>query len=639
MNNYSISNQKTQAFISQGLQAFVKELWGLYKQCDHSDVMFTEDAIAVGSLFINLGIYPGDVKLWLFSHEHKFMLDQVVIPSEFEDLGGIIFWEKMIDEVQDSAIRLGLRIEDDETALNWLDKIEPFCKDETELLKIGQRVKKMLMDHRGWHNVIQPFQRKLNRRIYDEREKSKQSSHDDSADRLKFEIQAFLKETDPFVQIQQQGKICSHYRISRKDFDLLCKITEAKNSTPQTHVFNLTDFLSQSTDAIDWILPGMLPKGEMALLAAQAKCGKTLLACDIAYAVLTGTKAVGETAKQGKVLLVSSDESQSSTRRRLYARGFDLISNPDHFRILTHLDLSDLSTLEAQLEDFRPDLVVIDSLTSITLNSSISEKDAEFAKSIYKLKDLIGRYNSSSILIHHENKSKEAKGIEKVSGSARITAAVWGIWRLTAANPDDDTDTTRWLSIKPREGESVTHILDLNAKDQWLTDGIFSHVGEFGDESGEKKAQSQRILELLTGYNGRGLTANEILNALQDIPKKSLYRACDRLEDRQLITKRRSNIDGKTWVYAIPTEDHQAAIAIPTEPEQTPEPVIEPETVNESEQTTEVFPVGSLITYSQTGSVGEITAIADDGYLTDIVLTDGKKVIPFNEVSLLKIKS
>jgi archaellum biogenesis ATPase FlaH len=583
MNNYSLSYQKPQAFISQGLQVLVKQFFSLYRECDHDDVTFMGDPIAIGSLFINLGVDSGSVKLWLFSHKLKWMLDDPLIPSDFQEIGGGIYWEKMIDAIQDGLLSNDLRIDED-TAIAWLDKIEPFCKDETELLKIGQRVKKMLMDHRGWQNVIQPFQRKLNRRIWDEREKSKQSSHDDSADRLKFEIQAFLKETDPFVQIQQQGKICSHYRISRKDFDLLCKITEAKNSTPQSHVFSLTDFLSQSTDAIDWILPGMLPKGEMALLAAQAKCGKTLLACDIAYAVLTGTKAVGETAKQGKVLLVSSDESQSSTRRRLYARGFDLITNPDHFRILTHLDLNDLSTLEAQLEDFRPDLVVIDSLTSITLNSSISEKDAEFAKSIYKLKDLIGRYNSSSILIHHENKSKEAKGIEKVSGSARITAAVWGIWRLTAANPDNEADTTRWLSIKPREGESVTHILDLNCKDQWLKEGIFSHVGEFGDESGDKKAQSQRILELLTGYNGRGLTANEICNALPDIPKKSLYRACDRLEDRQLITKRRSKTDGKTWVYAIPTDDHQTAIAIPSQPEQSPEPVTEPEIVSQPEQ-------------------------------------------------------
>jgi KaiC/GvpD/RAD55 family RecA-like ATPase len=396
----------------------------------------------------------------------------------------------------------------------------------------------------GDNHLLQVY--KPNReRMSDNSEASKKDG-----DRLKLEVQAYLKETDPFVKIYKKGQICSYYRILGKDLDSLCKFLEAQNSTPQTQVFSLLDFLSQSSEGMSWILPGMLPKGEMALLAAQAKAGKTLLACDVAYAVLTGTRAIGETAKQGKVLLVSSDESLASTRRRLYARGFDLISNPDSFRIMTALDLNDLSTLEAQLEDFRPDLVVIDSLTSVTLHSNISEKDAEFAKTIYKLKDLTGRYEAASILIHHENKSKEAKGIEKVSGSARITAAVWGIWQLSATNPDDEACTKRYLKVKPREGEAVTHILDLNPKDQWASSQIYNYVGEFGDESGEKKSQSHKILQLLQACKGKGLTAGEILEALPEIPKKSLYRACDRLEDRRLITKRRSTTDGKTWVYA-----------------------------------------------------------------------------------------
>jgi hypothetical protein len=170
----------------------------------------------------------------------------------------------------------------------------------------------------------------------------------------------------------------------------------------------------------------------------------------------------------------------------------------------------------------------------------------------------------------------------------------------------------------------VTHILDLNAKDQWLQNGIFSHVGEFGDESGEKKAQSQRILELLTGYQGQGLTANEICNALPDIPKKSLYRACDRLEDRQMITKRRSKTDGKTWVYAIPTDDRQTAIAISSEPEQTPEP--------------EKLPIGSQVQDAKTKFWGKVTGLTDDGYLADME-TGSKSLIPFDKAIAFEIKS
>jgi predicted ATP-dependent serine protease len=76
-----------------------------------------------------------------------------------------------------------------------------------------------------------------------------------------------------------------------------------------------------------------------------------------------------------------------STRRRLRARGFDLLAEAKNLRVMTHLDIADLSPLEKELEDFRPQLVIIDSLTSITRDSGLSEKDAEFAKPIYKLKD------------------------------------------------------------------------------------------------------------------------------------------------------------------------------------------------------------------------------------------------------------
>ncbi|MGH2416561.1 MAG: AAA family ATPase, partial [Microcystaceae cyanobacterium] len=218
---------------------------------------------------------------------------------------------------------------------------------------------------------------------------------------------------------------------------------------------------------------------------------------------------------------------------------------------MTHLDIADLSPLEQQLEDFRPQLVIIDSLTSITREMGISEKDAEFAQPIYKLKELLSRYGAAGILIHHENKDKEAKGINKVSGSARIVAASWGIWQLIATDPNNDKNPTRWLKVKPREGEPVTLTLEINPKDLWASEGIFGFMGEFGDETGDKKTQGERVLDLLRKYSPKGLEACEISTYLS-IERHTLYTVLDRLEDRQMITKRRSTTDSRRWVYAVP---------------------------------------------------------------------------------------
>jgi hypothetical protein len=137
------------------------------------------------------------------------------------------------------------------------------------------------------------------------------------SERLKLEVQAYLQSPDIFDKVRIKGEICSSYRISSFDFSLLCQALEKQNSTPQANTFGFDEFINQGTDALSWVIPGILPKGETVLLAALAKTGKTLLATDIAYAVLSGEKVIGEfPGVTGRVLLVSSDESANSTRRR-----------------------------------------------------------------------------------------------------------------------------------------------------------------------------------------------------------------------------------------------------------------------------------------------------------------------------------
>ena len=375
----------------------------------------------------------------------------------------------------------------------------------------------------------------------------------DPDERLKLELQALLTESDPIKKMRRRNEIASHYRLKASDIQEALKHIEQQTTTPKKTWFTFDDFFNEESEAIKWIVPQLLPRGETVLLAAQAKCGKTALATDIMYAVLSGGTVLGEqVGVKGKVLLISSDESPGSTRRRMRLRGFDLLEERSNFRLMTHLDISNLGELEAKLEDFRPDLVVIDSLTTICSELGISEKDPEYARYIYKLKSVLGRYNAACILTHHENKDPLAKGINQISGSARIPAAVWGILQLKAVDEKNDQEPHRWLKLKPREGESITLNLELNPKDTWIQNGIWTSHGELGDESGQKKTQGDRVLDLLGRYSPKGLTYKEIDSAINI--GKSLYQVLDRLEDRQMLTKRRSEFNSRQWVYAVPQD-------------------------------------------------------------------------------------
>ncbi|MGB5593037.1 MAG: AAA family ATPase, partial [Crocosphaera sp.] len=267
---------------------------------------------------------------------------------------------------------------------------------------------------------IKKLEEEIHKAVAERQQKQASLAYEDLPphERLKLDIKAYLATPDIFNKIVMKGHICASYRIKDKEFQFLCDQLEKQTGNPKKNKFTFDEFLELGTEGLRWIIPGLLPQGETILLAAQAKTGKSLLATDIAYAVLSGNPTIGELpGVTGKVLLISSDESPNSTKRRLKARGFDLLPESfDNLRIMTHLDLANLGELEEELEDFKPQLVVIDSLTSITRDIGISENDAEYAKGIYRLKEVIGRYGASGILIHHENKDKDAKGLAKVSG-------------------------------------------------------------------------------------------------------------------------------------------------------------------------------------------------------------------------------
>jgi RecA-family ATPase len=131
---------------------------------------------------------------------------------------------------------------------------------------------------------------------------------------------------------------------------------------------------------------------------------------------------------------------------------------------MTRFNLQNLSELDAQLDEFRPTLTIIDSLKSITQGSEVSENSAEFGDAIYALKELLTKHDSAGVLVHHSNKDKEAQGVAQVRGSTAITGAVWGVWMLKTPRrrQGEEQPKDRWLEISPREGERKTLSIELD---------------------------------------------------------------------------------------------------------------------------------------------------------------------------------
>ncbi len=372
--------------------------------------------------------------------------------------------------------------------------------------------------------------------------------------KLKLDIQLLIKETDPIRRLRLRSEICSFYRIAGKDLENVVAQIKRSQSAKQTRAYSFDELLELETEALNWLIPELLPVGETIILSAAPKAGKTLLSVDAAFAVATGESSfLGETTKQGKVLLVEADESLTSTRAKLLKRGF---RKGDNLQVLPVWDVSQMDKLETMLEDFRPDLVIVDSLRRIHHGSTISENSAEFADTIYTLKELFNRYKASGILIHHSNKDKDAMGVGKLRGSSAIAGAVWGTWQLDhipILDPDtkkliiDPKDPRRVLSVYARDTEGQTMRIELDLENN-------SWIREQAEEDAEAKTLSQRILHLL-GKNSHlpGLSGKEIIELLEE--GKAVYTALNRMTNKLLISCHPAPGDRRVNLYSLPKVD------------------------------------------------------------------------------------
>jgi hypothetical protein len=381
----------------------------------------------------------------------------------------------------------------------------------------------------------------------------------DIVERFKSDLLTLANTDDPIVQLLKINELAATYRIPAGEIRRAIAKVETATRTPKAQFFALDDFLSMETEGIDYLIPGLLPRGETVLCAGLPKSGKTLLAIDAGFAIATGeSQFLGEQVIQGRVLLVSVDESAQSTKAKLLKRGFRP-TDAANLAVMTSWDISQLSELEAKLEDFRPDLVIIDSLKRITAGREISENSAEFADIIYQLKELTGRYNAASILIHHANKSSDAVGVSKVRGSTAITGACWGVWQLdhiiqtTDENGKpikgkpkfDPSDPRRTFTAICRDTENQEITIQFNPENH-----SYAIASQDEETQSERKTQEQQIIELLSQYHPNGLTGREIKDFLG--LGNSTYTVLNRMVNRKTVTHRQSKVDRRSMVYCLP---------------------------------------------------------------------------------------
>lgn len=218
---------------------------------------------------------------------------------------------------------------------------------------------------------------------------------------------------------------------------------------------SLQEFLEKNPDGQKWLMRGWIPEKSITLFHGHGGIGKTLYTHHLIKHIVTGIDWEEYKVREGKngVLYVQTDTPLPTAVEAL--KNADI--PPDApIQLQGDWRIEFMHYLYRWIEQQRPALVIIDSLSSACRFSTISENDTKYACPILQLRDIASEFGCSFIIIHHSNSEGEARG------SKAIRAAVDQVWKIDRATKDED-DLKRIFTIqKSRSRATKRYELEFN---------------------------------------------------------------------------------------------------------------------------------------------------------------------------------
>lgn len=245
-----------------------------------------------------------------------------------------------------------------------------------------------------------------------------------------------------------------------------------------------------------WLVPGVIPAGDLTFVGGRPKVGKTLLVVDLIRCLLSGESWVGfpSTGVKHKVILVTDDQGDCDTKAMLQRQGLwdhDLLLWSSSFRL-------DEQQLDQLLDDIKANpgaVVVVDSLRSISRGLAANENDPALGVLLYDLKTAVMAAGGTLLMIHHASKSSNEVGVEALSGHSSIPGAGNSIITLHYLPAKDGKSFQKNIPERRffREGRSGSETPDLVVRIGPA--GQFTRIQTYEDFLGkqEEVSRSKRL--------------------------------------------------------------------------------------------------------------------------------------------------
>lgn len=206
-----------------------------------------------------------------------------------------------------------------------------------------------------------------------------------------------------------------------------------KPSAKKLRPLSIGDLIAAYPDLHPPVIHGILRQGETLNLIAASKVGKSFIAGQLAWCVVTGTPWLGHDVEQGRVLILDNELHAATITYRLDVISREMMIHwQDHTSDLHVVPMRgkgiDINGIGERLEAIEPGtyrLVILDALYR-TLPEKTSENDNAGMMAIYNRLDYYAEKWACSIaVVHHASKGDQtSKAVTDVgSGAGSISRA------------------------------------------------------------------------------------------------------------------------------------------------------------------------------------------------------------------------
>jgi len=308
----------------------------------------------------------------------------------------------------------------------------------------------------------------------------------------------------------------------------------------------------------NWIITGLIERGDQVLIAGAPKAGKSLLASQIALAVASGgTFLKWEVAKPFRVAYINLEiRSKRFAGRLAYQTGTtpakirktrrvpNVIAEINrHDRLMPihgyrTIDViaggKDVEALRKKIADYQPDLVIWDVLARC---HNEDEMTPAMKKVLQALRELSG--DSACIVVHHARKPPEDSNRPQVASDIRGSSAIHGEVDLA-------------MILTKRAGQGARYALTWSARNVEEPPEMSLNCKSLYFVDAEQAKATAQVEAIKTAFIGRSMMQSvELLDAIKEAlrcGRDVAYATIATAVESKLLQKFR---DGNAVVYKL----------------------------------------------------------------------------------------